>query len=54
MPIILSSPLGAFIVTTMGLKPSPSGETFRFFSYGYDPKMRNNVAKGLLWQIMRE
>ena len=25
---------GAFlIVTTMGLKPSPSGETFRFFSY---------------------
>jgi FixJ family two-component response regulator len=21
------------IVTTMGLKPSPSGETFRFFSY---------------------
>jgi hypothetical protein len=25
-----------FIVATMGLKPSPSGETFRFFTFRID------------------
>jgi hypothetical protein len=30
--VITSWSLVSFIVTTMGIKPSPSGETFRFFS----------------------
>lgn len=29
----VADPLVFFIVTTMGIKPSPSGDTFRFFSY---------------------
>jgi hypothetical protein len=46
--------LSLIIVTTMGIKSSPSGESFRFFSYGCDLKLSKNVATGLLWQIMRE
>ncbi len=35
-----------FIVTTMGLKPSPSGESFRFLYWG-DGKLPNEFAQSL-------
>ncbi len=34
------------IVTTMGLKPSPSGESFRFLYWG-DGKLPNEFAQSL-------
>ncbi len=41
-----NSKKGVVIVTTMGLKPSPSGESFRFLYWG-DGKLPNEFAQSL-------